>query len=292
MRQILILTLVFFSLNVSAQLVSFNEREIRQHNAYIHQLAAVSADCLEWHYQDHLNFYNQWGISKYYGDRRSDYSTPEGLLAALLYYNKPAELVTQLEGISCVGLAMKCLKQGFTSIGLATTWDKIEKVLGKDKLGTVLQKNLIALGWKSYYWNPDPSMNEIWDAEDRRLNPLKPGKEWMSVWGGHAPRYEHAKKGFYYERSLLVHDAVSLVGYKDVQPAFFKQIPFFVGIAHAGYHVFPGRNGQVIEAHSKRDLDAFDNLEYSEFNPLKVGGGPRWTPTELYRSGVVVTPNL
>ncbi len=292
MRRLLFLSIQLLSLNLYAQVASFNQREMRIHNANRHQLAAVAADCLDWHYQDHLDFYNKWGISKYYGDRRVDYSTTAGLLAALQFYNKPADLVSQLEGISCIGLAMKCLKQGFSSIGLPTTWEKIETVLGKDKLGTVLQKNLIALGWKSYYWNPDPSMNDTWDIEDRTLTPLKPGKEWMPVWGGHAVRYGHALKGFYYERSLLVHDAVSLVGYKDVQPAFFKQIPFFVGIAHAGYHVFPGRNGEVIEAHSKRDLNALDNLEYSEFNPLKVGGGPRWTDTELYRSGVLVTPNL
>lgn len=292
MRQIIFYSILILSLNATAQLANFNEREIRIHNANIHQLAAVSADCLDWHYQDHLNFYNQWGISKYYGDRRQDYSTPEGLLAALQLYNKPAELITQLEGISCIGLAMKCLKQGFGAIGLPATWEKIERVLGRDKLGTVLQKNLIALGWRSYYWNPDPSKNDVWDAEDKQLTPLAPGKEWMPVWGGHAYRYNQALKGYYFQRDLVVHDAVSLVGFKDVQPPFFKDIPFFIGNAHAGYHVFPGRNGEVIEAHSMRNLDAKDNLEYSEFNPLKTGGGPLWTRTEKYRSGLVVVPNF
>ncbi len=292
MRQILFYSIQLLSLNIFAQVASFDESEIRMHNAKQHQLAAVAADCLDWHYQDHLDFFNKWGISKYYGDRRTDYDTQAELLAALRFYNKPAELVTQLESTSCIGLAMKCLNQGFTSVGLQSTWLKIEAALGKDKLGTVLQKNLISLGWKSYYWNPDPSMNDVWDIEDRRVTKLKPGKKWMSAWGGHAVRYGHALQGFYYEPSLQVHDAVSLVGFKDVQPAFFKEMPFFVGIAHAGHHVFPGRNGEVIEAHSKRDLDKIDNLEYSEFNPLKVGGGPRWTDSELYRSGVIVTPNL
>jgi hypothetical protein len=295
MKKVLFYSIQFLSLSLFAQVASFDESELRQHDAQIHQIAAVSADCLDWYYQDHLNFYSQWGISKYYGDRRADYATKEGLLAALQFYNKPAELVTQLEPISCIGLAMKCLQRGFEAVGMAATWQKIYAELAKERkfYGTDLQKNLIRLGWKSYYWNPDPSQNTDWDIEDKKLTPLEPGREWMPVWGGHEYRYKnHVLKGFYFERDLIVHDAVSLVGYKDVQPAFFKDIPFFVGIAHAGYHVFPGRNGEVIEAHSKRDLDKIDNLEFSEFNPLKKGGGPRWTHTERYRSGIVVTPNF
>jgi hypothetical protein len=63
-----------------------------------------------------------------------------------------------------------------------------------------------------------------------------------------------------------------------------------VGIAHAGYHVFPGRKGDVIEAHSMRNIAARDNIEFSEFNPLATGGGPRWTNSEKYRSGLIVVP--
>ena len=88
----------------------------------------------------------------------------------------------------------------------------------------------------------------------------------------------------------MIHDSVSLVGFEKNQPTFFENIPFFVGIAHAGYHVFPGRRGEVIEAHSMRNLDSIKNLEYSKFNPLNSGGGPLWTAKERYRSGVIVTP--
>ena len=109
------------------------------------------------------------------------------------------------------------------------------------------------------------------------------------VWGGHALRYASAKnKATYYD--LHVDDADKLVGFVKSPPAAFKQVPFFVGTAHVGYHVFPGRKGDVIEAHSMRAMNAKDNMEVSQFNPLGPGGGPRWTNSEKYRSGLIAVP--
>ncbi len=294
-KSLLILSLILLSFSQIAwsQVATFTDEEVQVHRANIDEIAATAADCLDWVYQDHLEFFNKWGVSKYYGNRRSDYSTKAGLMAALAFYKKPKELVYELEPISCIGLTLRCLREGFAAVGTEATFEKINDELkkGNNFFGTDLQKNLILLGWKSYYWNPAPWQNADWDEEDRTLNKLKEGKKWMPVWGGHAERYRQAtEKGFYYERGLTVDDAVSLVGFNETQPAFFKGIPFFVGIAHAGYHVFSGRAGEVIEAHSMRDLNSINNLEYSEFNPLKTGGGPRWTPKERYRSGLIVTP--
>ena len=66
-----------------------------------------------------------------------------------------------------------------------------------------------------------------------------------------------------------------------------KNIPFFVGIAHLGYHVFPRSYGQIIEGHSTRQLNDPQALETSPFNPLVKGGGPRGGP---YKSGLIAIP--
>jgi hypothetical protein len=87
-----------------------------------------------------------------------------------------------------------------------------------------------------------------------------------------------------------VDDKTLLVNFGTSVPSQFRSVPFFVGIAHTGYHVFPGFTGNVIEAHSTRLLSSVDNLEKSPFNPLANGGGPRWTATEKYRSGLVGVP--
>jgi len=275
--------------NVPAQM--FSPTEIQAHSNNRSAITTVAAKYLDDIYADHIAFYNQWGVSKYYGNRRKDYQTRAGRVAALQNLGKPAFLADQQIGTACILLAMQCLKKGFDAAGLSTIWNKIYSILKINNAfyGTDLQIMLQQLGWKIYYWNPDPSRNAVWDEQDRQLNPLKPGTTWNAVWGGHALRYSSAvNRQTYYETK--VDNASALVNFGTAPPASFKNVPLFVGIAHAGYHVFPGRLGDVIEAHSMRNLDARDNLEVARFNPLANGGGPRWTRSEKYRSGLIAVP--
>jgi len=207
-------------------------------------------------------------------------------------------IASQQEPTACILLTMQALEYGFYEAGMTATWQKIHNQLAIENkfLGTDLQIMLQQLGWKIYYWNPDPSQNKIWDAEDEELHPLKPGRVWNPVWGGHAIRYSNIRnkqdelgRGIYDLYGPGVDDFKTLVGFGTKTPEALKAAPFFVGIAHAGYHVFPGRYGEVIEAHSKRKVDDVDNVEFSQFNPMG-GGGPKWTELEKYRSGLIAVP--
>ena len=212
-------------------------------------------------------------------------------MAQLRKFGKPEFLVDQQVATACIVLAMQACERGFNATGMQNTWKKIHTQLKIDNklYGTDLQIMLQQLGWKLYYWNPDPSQNAAWDAEDQALNPLKAGRKWMPVWGGHVLRHASAvNKATYYDAKI--DNATKLVGFKKTEPAAFKTVPFFVGIAHAGYHVFPGRRGDVVEAHSMREMIARDNIEVAPFNPLAQGGAPRWTRSEKYRSGVIAVP--
>lgn len=276
-------------------LPEFSAAEIRAHRERIDVITGAAATCLSRTYDEHVRFHKRYGVSKFFGDRRPDYRTRRGREEALRAsgYDEAriAEIAGQQQGISCIGLTRACLREGFAAAGMTPTWNKIDDYLKIDNkvYGTDLQRLLRKLGWKILYWNPDPSSNERWDREDQALNPLQPGRSWNAVWGGHALRYRSAvEKGNYY--NIPVDDTELMVGFGDEQPAEFRRFPFFVGTAHAGYHVFPGTNGLIIEAHSMRDLRAKDNLEISPFNPLAPGGGPRWTRSERYRSGVVAVP--
>jgi hypothetical protein len=202
-------------------------------------------------------------------------------------------------------MTMDCLGEAFAStkdpVSIAT-WAKIDKFVNDNGVeGEFLVESLQNLGWKILYWNPDPSKNLIWDKEDPTLIAGKPVKwdsgvkndagqfVYSSSWGQHEEFYRVVMKfGKYY--TTPVDDAELLVGFKTTPPQQFLNIPFFVGVAHAGYHVFPGFYGQVIEAHSARRLDSIDNMQTSPFNPLAAGGGPRWTPVEKYRSGMMAVP--
>jgi hypothetical protein len=269
----------------------FTAAERTKHRDTLDVFTDASADYLDWIFADHKAFFDKWGVSKYYGNRRPEHRTYAGRVQQLKKFGKPTFLADQQVATACILLAMQAMERGFNATGMTSTWKKIHDQLkiGQKFYGTDLQIMLQQLGWKIYYWNPDPSKNAQWDAQDRQLNPLKPGRKWMPVWGGHALRYASAKNnGTYYHSK--VDDVTALVGFKNVQPAAFRTVPVFVGIAHAGYHVFPGRRGDVIEAHSMRQMTARDNIEVAPFNPLASGGAPRWTASEKYRSGLIAVP--
>lgn len=269
----------------------FSAEEIKRHADNLPLITDTAAKYLDEIYADHVAFYKKWGISKYFGNRRLDYATKEGRVEALKSYGKPADLADQQVPTACVTLAMQAVERGLAAAGMESTWKKIFNILKIDNsfLGTDLQIMLQQLGWKIYYWNPSPDKNAEWDEEDRALNPLPPGKKWNAVWGGHGAYYKNATtRGVYI--NIRVDDAKSLVGFGTKPPPGFQKVPFFIGTAHAGYHVFPGRKGEIIEAHSMRKLNDPHNLEFSPFNPLARGGGPRWTKKEKYRSGLIAVP--
>lgn len=270
----------------------FTAAEIRKHRDNLPTFTDAAADFLDWVYDDHVAFFRRWGVSKYYGNRKPEHSTREKRIAQLRRFGAPEFLVDQQVATACILLAMQAMERGFNATGQPAVWRKIYNQLkiGQKFYGTDLQIMLQQLGWKIYFWNPDPSKNAAWDAEDKRLNPLKAGKSWNPVWGGHALRYASATgpQHKYYESK--VDNWTKLVNFKQIQPNSFKNVPVFVGIAHAGYHVFPGRKGDVIEAHSMRQMNDPSNIEVAPFNPLGPGGAPRWTRSEKYRSGLIAVP--
>ncbi len=306
--------------------VEFTPEEVLSNRLKGKLISDTSAACLSRVWDTHNKFFQLRGYSKYYGNRHPKHNTEAGRKAVLLQilprlerrvsrndraaiaelHNREAEL----ESTSCIGLTLKCLGEGFQAAGMHDTWSKIHTWLGRTGsdgtpmfYGTDLQKALVDLGWKSLYWNPDISMNDEWDLLEKSLNPsreinLETGKEkWNPIWGGHAYRWALVKRSREYY-GVPIHDIQTLVNFGTRPPADFRSIPFFVGTAHAGYHVFPGYKGQVIEAHSMRELVSKHNLEVGPMNPLNqelngIPGGtgaPRWTKIEHYRSGVIVVP--
>jgi len=298
----------------------FSPAEIATDRQNAKLISETSATCLQRTWDIHIQFYKSHGYSKFYGVRRADYRTSDGRKQALLkILPKLAQRVAagdqaaikelnmrekELETTACVDLARKCLGEGFKAAGLEDTWTKIDnwvKRLGSDGTprvdGTDIQKALVALGWKSLYWNPDVSRNEAWDKAEKSHYLPKDGLRWNPVWGGHAEYWSQAKNNRLYY-NVPVQDISTLVNFGTKPPADFQAIPFFLGTAHLGYHVFPGFRGKVFEAHSLRELKSIDNMQVGPFNPLNqemngVKGGdgsPKWTDSEHYRSGLIVVP--
>lgn len=298
-----------FVVNAQAQLLPIitpSAAEVNQYLSASQLINSVASECLDFTWNTHVDFFNKYGVSKYYGDRHPLWSIRAERLKVVRNVGAPDSIVDLQEPISCIGLTRRCLKQGFYATQndlMKKLWDKIDKkVLDNGTQGDVLINNLKTLGWKVMYWNPDPTQNVKWDAEDKVLLPGNTVVTWDSGqknskgqfifhpgWGYHQARYSQVMKSNKYY-NIMVDDKVTLVGNKKTIPQKFLSIPFFVAIAHTGYHVFSGAFGEVIEGHSMRALDSIDNLQKSMFNPLAPGGGPRWSNSEHYRSGVIAVP--
>lgn len=275
----------------------FTYDEVARHQAGLPTVLNTASNCLKADIDYHLKFYKQWGISPLYGDRSAfarvklgegQYrsTTKEEKLRQLYGYGLSQSQAQQylriMRPTSCIGLVLKCLGKGFEEADQADIWKKLRAfVMANSVSGGALQEGLQNLGWKLMYWNPDTSMNGVYDREDQRRNPENPDY----IWGKHAYNWMMVKKQrkYLYNR---VDDVSSLVNFGEQVPHAIRKVPFFVGVANMGYHVFPGSYGRIIEGHSTRRLSDRQTIESSPFNPLMEGGGPRG----YYRSGLVAVP--
>lgn len=263
--------------------IEFTLEEIYEHPIDVNTIVPVAADCLKKSYAHHLEFHRLHGISPFYGDQsKFGKLTHQQRKEFLRSIGKDENLVDKMESISCVGLALRCLSRGFKAVGKEHIWTRINDHLRLNAVdGTALQYSMRKLGWKTLYWNPDVSMNAEWDNQEKLRNPENNYRSW----GWHVYRwYTLGKNNMYYDNP--VDDKTTLVNFGIKPPLIFKKLPFFLGTAHTGYHVFLGLNGKIIEGHSLRAITDITTLEYSEFNPLTPTGGPQGS---MY-SGLMAVP--
>ena len=263
--------------------ISFTEAEKAQHLSQIGLVMDTAASCLQSTIERHQSFYSQWGISPYYGDN-SEFGklSEEGKENYLRNLGLRSSLVSEMQSTSCVGLMISCLGKGFQAAGQDSLWQKVMAFAKANDLdGQSVQAGLRELGWKVLYWNPDTSRNEKVDKWEQSHFPGNP----LSIWGRHAQRWATVKNHSTYDDNT-VDDATLLVDFNITVPTRFMQVPFFVGTAHGGYHVFPGSFGNVIEGHSTRNIRDAHTIESSPFNPFAEGGGPRGS----YFSGLIAIP--
>jgi|GEM_PF-617171 len=322
--------LSLFSLPISASAfqgnLSFSEEEVQQHQEGLETILSVASKCLQQDLETHQQFMKKYGVSKFYGENASfakvveldafgqeklrdttdeekrqklrEKGFAESLVQALIpsqKCRKASDCPMKMEATSCVGLALKCLKRGFEAAGQNEIWARLRKFTrDNDVTGNSLQYGLQLLGWRVIYWNPDPRLNREWDESERRTYPTNP----KYIWGRHSVTYKKVmEEGTY--GGLHVDDVTSAVGFGKSTPQVFKRAPFFVGIGHQGYHVFPGMYGRVVEAHSMRDVTDPLEIQAELFSPLTPGEGPQGGPrsilpgghkSDTYRSGIVAVP--
>ena len=288
MKNSLILTLLFLVTSLKAQAAfkgefSFTEDEKKIHVDSILTLVNEADLCLKQNIDRHLEFYKKYGISAFYGQNSAFSKMSQKEKIDFLVSKKlDPKLVHELSATSCVGLALKCLEKGFATTNQEDVFKRLKSyVVANGVDGTALQDGLSKLGWKTLYWNPNPQKNKTWDLQERLADP----RNKKHFRGFHEDNFLAVKnKNRYYMNN--VQDATTLINFGDNEPEYLKSVPFFVGTAHMGYHVFPGAHGVVIEAHSTRAITDENTIESAPFNPLDDKGAP----SGRYRSGLISVP--
>ncbi len=186
------------------------------------QLANAGKEAIESNTKAHRDAIRSRGYGTHYGDR-SGYKPPAG---------------ASLTESSCVVWAMECAGAAFKKVGQEAVWRNINRITRANQLkGTVLAQQLISLArWTGIYWNPDIS-----DTGDR---------------GEHSFSYSVAKKSKTYYK-IPIQDYVlnyrpmgsSKTTKDETGLAKLAKVPFWVGCAGGGRHVFCGTGKKVSEFH-------------------------------------------
>jgi len=263
--------------------ISFTTEERLEHLRGQDRILSEAASCIEADIVQHQKFFRKHGFSRFYGDRSAfgklSVEEKRSFLARSGFH---PDLVRRMESTSCVGLLLKCLGKGFAVAGQNHLWQRIRKYTVLNGVGgTAMQAGLRELGWVVLYWNADTRMNGDWDRAEVESDPANKDR----FWGYHHYNWLNASKKSKYLYNV-VDDSRLLVNFGSQTPSMLKKIPFFVGTAHGGYHVFPGTFGRVIESHSTRDITDPKTLESDAFNPL-AGQAPTGGK---YKSGLIAVP--
>jgi hypothetical protein len=246
--------------------ISFNDNDRAIHVDAIKQIAEDAGSCLGRMHKDHKDFLKRMGFSKYYGTLSwFSRATKAQQRAYMKKRGVDPKYLSQLKGTSCIGLALKCLGEGFKKSQQGDMWNKVERFTrANGSTGLALLHGLRKLGWTVAYWNPDPSMNKKWDQSEKKKHPGNP----RYIWGHHEIRYNQVKnkKSYYFNK---VDNDWAMVGFKDDPPKAFMELPLFIGVAHNGYHVFPGVKGINVEAHGSANFGERNAIETKWFKPNK-----------------------
>ncbi|MGH1342755.1 MAG: hypothetical protein ACRBN8_14435 [Nannocystales bacterium] len=214
------------------------------------QLARAGKEAIEKKTKAHRDAINARGYGTHYGDH-SNYNPPAG---------------ASLTKSSCVVWAMECAEYAFEKVGRGAVWNQIATVTRRNQLkGTFLIRELIAKGWTGIYWNPD-----VTDTSDSEHS-----------YSAHIAR---TKKTYY---KLAVSDMV--VDYRRKPPNMtgidkLDKVPFWVGCARGGRHVFCGTGANVSEFHWDYDATQPNAMELVALKEYEWMSGILAVPPTVWQS--------
>ncbi len=167
---------------------------------------------------------------------------------------------------SCELFTNRYLQKGFEETAQAAVYKRINKFLNdNDRDGLALAYALRLLGWKIVYWNVDVNAAPPL-PDDRKIVGQNPADH---AWSTNIALKKKEYYGVPIDANMI--NFAPLKGSttkKDLSAyARLSDVPYYVGISHAGFHVWQGSYGNVTESHSYWDPIEKRNIEVGMFNP-------------------------
>lgn len=278
--------------------IDFTQDEISRHQNGLPKLISTANQTT----QDQVDLQNRWldrcGMGVLYGYASSysklDAKTRQTYIDQHAKCSAPPTL-KDVGVTSCEVFTNRFLSKGFTAIGQADVYKRINTFLNaNDRDGLALVFALKKLGWKVLYWNTDIAKTPPL-PKDRKLVGVTPDDH---VWDTKAALTKRTYHGLSIDGYLVNFspNPGSTTVKDDAVMAKLRQVPYYVGISHAGFHVWNGSYGTITESHSFFDPADERNIQIGAFDPprasptcrdLVVNGKPeRW----CYYSGVIAVP--
>jgi len=272
--------------------------EVAKHQQGLATLMQTVTESTEEFRQVHLGWLRSCGIGLLYG-YVSKYSTlsseeRQSFIKSHATCGTPPQ-VDDVRITSCEIFANRYLAKGFVATGQADVYKRIDRFLndnGRD--GLALTFALRKLGWKIVYWNTD--VNQVPPLpSDRTLVGLTSDDHILDT---RTALHKHVYYGVPIDSFMInfwplpsgntIKDEVALRA--------LSRVPYYVGISHAGFHVWTGSYGNVTESHSFFDPNSDRNIQIGEFHPPLASPTGREVEYQgkkqmfYYYSGIIAVP--
>ena len=281
-----------------AEQIDFTPTEISQHQSGLATLIATTNAATQMQVDLERSWFDRCHMGVMYGYvspySKMTSSQRQTYIAANAKCSVPPSL-TDVGVTSCEMFTNKFLAKGFASIGQLDVFKRINTFLNaNDRDGLALVFALRKLGWKTLYWNTDV----------HTAPPLPKNRAIVGVTP--ADHFSDTKIAL----NRHVYHGIGIDGYLiDFSPnpgsstikddsvlSKLRKVPYFVGISHAGFHVWSGSYGTVTESHSFFDPADKRNIQVGVFEPQHASPTCREVlvagkaQTYCYYSGIIAVP--
>tara|TARA_B110001454_G_C12723292_1_gene436289 strand:+ start:165 stop:1118 length:954 start_codon:yes stop_codon:yes gene_type:complete len=278
--------------------ISFTEAEIEFHKDHIQELISTTVQEQKEFTQKFKQVYDDCGVSLLFGFKskfsKLNLTQKENFISKIAKCAAPPS-AQDLMITSCEMHTHRFLGKGFVASNQVRVYEKLMAFYNANqRTGIALGYALKKLGWKVVYWNTDATQKHPTPSDVKKIGATPEDHIYSYYIANKYKTYYHVPVDYLMvnfnpsKNSSVVKNTTDLTD--------FYKVPYFIGVPHGGFHVFPGYHGWVNESHSPHEPNNPRNIEEGYFNPPY--GSPKGLnsivdgkPSKIYYySGILLLP--